>query len=296
MPDGDDVPAAPPGAGRTGSGGLLLVHAHPDDESLTTGATMARYAAHGVPVTLVTCTLGQRGEISAPDLAHLTPDELGEHRRGELAAAMRALGVADHRLLGGGRWRDSGMVWLRPGIAGVAPDADPRSFALAGLDECAASLLEVIADVRPRAVVTYDPNGGYGHPDHVQAHRVTMRAVELAAQRGSGPDRAYWIRTPRSTALRERATLLRRRPSWMGARALDDPLPPVVADDDVVTTVVDGSAHVGAKRAALRAHRSQLRVEDDAFALTDGVAQRLSGIEGFQLVRGPLDRGDDLLS
>ena len=183
--------------GVGGVAGVLAVHAHPDDETLTMGATLAHYAAAGARVTLVTCTLGQLGEVMVPQLAHLSPDQLGECRRGELAAAMAELGVSDHRLLAGGRWRDSGMVWVRPGIAGVAPDADPRSFALADVDEAAAALVDVIIQVRPRAGVTYDPAGGYGHPDHVQAHRVTMRAVALAGARGR--------RWPRSTGCAPRA-------------------------------------------------------------------------------------------
>ena len=244
---------------------------------------MAAYAEAGVRVTLVTCTLGQLGEVIVPELAHLGPDEVGEHRRGELAAAMAALGVADHRLLAGGRWRDSGMVWVRPGIAGVGPDADPRSFALADLDEAASAVAEVIAQVRPRVVVTYDPGGGYGHPDHVQAHRVTMAAVRLAPVA-----KVYWVRTPRSWALRERAALLASRPTSMTARALDDPLPPVVADDEVVTTAVDAGAQLHRKLAALRAHATQIRVEGEVLALSDGVAQSVRAAEGFELVSGRL--------
>lgn len=278
-------------------GGLLFVHAHPDDETLATGATMAAYAAAGAQVTLVTCTLGQLGEVLVPELAHLAPDQLGEHRRGELAAAMAELGVTDHRLLAQGRWRDSGMVWLAPGIAGVAPDADPRSFALADVEEAAAALADVLAEARPRAVVTYDPGGGYGHPDHVQAHRVTMRAVELAPVA-----KVYWVRTPRSWVRCERVKLLARRPASMLVRALDDPMPPVVADDALVTTVVAAPEQLARKAAALRAHATQVRVEGEVFALSDGVAQIVRGVETFQLAAGTLGpagadgREHDLLS
>ena len=279
--------------GVGGVGGVLAVHAHPDDETLTMGATLAHYAAAGVRVTLVTCTLGQLGEVMVPELAHLTPDQVGEHRRGELAAAMAELGVTDHRLLAGGRWRDSGMVWVRPGIAGVAPDADPRSFALADVDEAAAALVEVIAQVRPRAVVTYDPAGGYGHPDHVQAHRVTMRAVALAVVQGTPVAKVYWVRTPRSWAQRERAALQADHPASMTVRELDDPWPPVVADDEVVTTAVDARAQLGRKVAALRAHATQVRVEGEVLALSDGVAQAVRATEGFELVAGPLGPSGD---
>jgi N-acetyl-1-D-myo-inositol-2-amino-2-deoxy-alpha-D-glucopyranoside deacetylase len=115
---------------------LLLVHAHPDDESIGTGATMAKYAAEGARVTLVTCTLGELGEIIPPDLRHLFPDELGQHRIVELDRACAALGVTDHRFLGGaGRWRDSGMM-------GLPDNDDPRCFWQANVAEAAASLAE----------------------------------------------------------------------------------------------------------------------------------------------------------
>src|SRR5882757_1289683 len=158
---------------------LLLVHAHPDDESINNGATMARYAAEGAQVTLVTCTLGEEGEVIPPGLAHLAPDReggLGPYRIGELAAAMKELGVTDHRFLGGpGRYRDSGMM-------GTEQNRRPGAFWSADVDEAAGHLVEVIREVRPQVLVTYDPDGGYGHPDHIQAHRVAMRAAELAAQ------------------------------------------------------------------------------------------------------------------
>ncbi|MFD5455340.1 N-acetyl-1-D-myo-inositol-2-amino-2-deoxy-alpha-D-glucopyranoside deacetylase, partial [Streptomyces olivaceus] len=157
---------------------LLLVHAHPDDESINNGVTMARYAAEGTHVTLVTCTLGERGEVIPPELAHLSGAALGGHRRGELAEAMRALGVDDFRLLGGpGRFSDSGMM-------GLADNDDPGCLWQADVDAAAALLVDVIREVRPQVLVTYDPDGGYGHPDHIQAHRVAMRAVELAAEAG----------------------------------------------------------------------------------------------------------------
>src|SRR3954470_7123426 len=146
---------------------LLFVHAHPDDESIATGATMARYAAEGALVTLVTCTLGEEGEVVVPHLAHHAPDQndsLGQHRIGELAAAMKELGVSDHRFLGGaGRWRDSGMI-------GTPANDRPDCFWRADLDEAVGALVAVMREVRPQVVVTYNENGGYGHPDHIQAH------------------------------------------------------------------------------------------------------------------------------
>ncbi len=180
---------------------MLLVHAHPDDETIGNGVTMAKYAAEGAHVTLVTCTLGEEGEVLVPELEHLAADQddqLGRHRIGELATAMEALGVRDHRFLGGpGRFRDSGMM-------GLPTNDRPDTFWQADLDEAAGLLVEVIREIRPQVVVTYDENGGYGHPDHIQAHRVAMRGVELAADPAHGPgapwqvSKVYWNAMPDS--------------------------------------------------------------------------------------------------
>jgi N-acetyl-1-D-myo-inositol-2-amino-2-deoxy-alpha-D-glucopyranoside deacetylase len=181
---------------------LLLVHAHPDDESIGTGATMAKYAAEGVQVTLVTCTLGELGEIIPPELAHLGWDAdggLGQHRIGELAAACKELGVTDHRFLGGpGRWRDSGMM-------GTPSNDWAGCFWRADVGEAARQLLAIIDEVRPQVIVSYDDNGFYGHPDHIQAHRVAWRAFELAEGRVS---KFYATAIPRSV-LAEAMALMR---------------------------------------------------------------------------------------
>jgi N-acetyl-1-D-myo-inositol-2-amino-2-deoxy-alpha-D-glucopyranoside deacetylase len=267
---------------------LLAVHAHPDDETLATGGTLARYARDGATsVTLVTCTLGQRGEVIPPTLRHLTGDALGRYRAGELRHAMEALGVDDHRLLAGGRWVDSGMTWVAPGIAGAAPDAGDDAFALADVEEAAAELATVVRQVRPHVVLTYDPDGGYGHPDHVQTHRVTMRAVDLAAEGDDGwAAQVLWVRVPRSWAVGEREQAALTRPRMMTVRAPDDPFPPVVVDDDLVDVVVDVSQVLDAKLAALRAHETQVRVDGEWFALSDDVAQPLRTREAFQRAPG----------
>src|SRR5919107_4538194 len=164
---------------------MLLVHAHPDDETINNGATMARYVDEGVGVTLVTCTAGEMGEVLVPDLAHLAYERdggLGEHRRGELEAAMKVLGVTDHRFLGGfGRFHDSGMAWHEEGHAIAAEFIPENAFWNADLNEAADELVKVIREVRPQVLVTYDQFGGYGHPDHIQAHRVAMYGAQLAA-------------------------------------------------------------------------------------------------------------------
>ncbi len=224
------------------------MHAHPDDESIGTGATMAKYAAEGAQVTLVTCTLGELGEIIPPSLAQLAAereDRLGAYRIGELAAACAALGVTDHRFLGGpGRWRDSGMM-------GTPGNEDSRCFWQADVDEAAQALLDVIREVRPQVLVTYDANGFYGHPDHIQAHRVAWRAFELA---GAGQAKFYATAAPQS---------------------------------DQVTTEVDACAYLERKLAAMRAHATQITVSAPFFALSNNVRQEVLGVEHFTLLAGP---------
>ncbi|GAB2856503.1 N-acetyl-1-D-myo-inositol-2-amino-2-deoxy-alpha-D -glucopyranoside deacetylase [Streptomyces deserti] len=259
---------------------LLLVHAHPDDESINNGATMARYAAEGAHVTLVTCTLGERGEVIPPELAHLTGAALGRHRLGELTAAMGALGVQDVRLLGGaGRYADSGMM-------GLPDNDDPACFWQADVDEAARYLVEVIREVRPQVLVTYDDHGGYGHPDHIQAHRVAMRAAELAEEGGCGIAKIYWNRVPRSVAERSFARLQEDLPGLPFTKtATIDDLPGVV-DDERITAVIDGTAHAAAKAAAMRAHATQITVAEPGFVLSNELAQPLFTTEYYELVHG----------
>jgi N-acetyl-1-D-myo-inositol-2-amino-2-deoxy-alpha-D-glucopyranoside deacetylase len=252
---------------------LLLVHAHPDDESIGTGATIARYAAEGTQVTLVTCTLGELGEIIPPELAHLAADRenrLGAYRVTELAAACAALGLADQRFLGGpGRWRDSGMM-------GLVSNDDPGCFWQADVGQAAAELARIIRDVRPQVLVSYDENGFYGHPDHIQAHRVAVAAIDLAAHPGSVPGagnagthpwqvaKFYATAVPRSVAV---------------AAGL-----PYFVPDEQVTTEIDGRAYLAAKTAALRAHATQIAVDGDRFALSDGRWQPVLGREFYTLL------------
>ncbi|MGA5806801.1 N-acetyl-1-D-myo-inositol-2-amino-2-deoxy-alpha-D-glucopyranoside deacetylase [Streptomyces cellulosae] len=273
---------------------LMLVHAHPDDESINNGATMARYAAEGAHVTLVTCTLGERGEVIPPELRHLSGAALGGHRLGELRAAMAALGVTDFRLLGGaGRYSDSGMM-------GLPDNDDPGCFWQADVDQAAGLLADVILEVRPQVLVTYDENGGYGHPDHIQAHRVAMRAVELAAGRGWDVPKVYWNRVPRSVAEEAFARLERDLPDLPFDKAATVRDVPGVVDDERITTTVDGTAYAGAKAAAMRAHATQITVADDQsyFVLSNELAQPLFTTEYYELVRGerPAGREDDLFA
>ncbi|WP_424536221.1 N-acetyl-1-D-myo-inositol-2-amino-2-deoxy-alpha-D-glucopyranoside deacetylase [Sphaerisporangium viridialbum] len=274
---------------------LLLVHAHPDDETSGTGATMAKYAAEGAHVTLVTCTLGEEGEIVVPDLAHLAADKedrLGEHRVGELEAACKALGVDDHRFLGGpGRWRDSGMM-------GVPANDNPQCFWRADLDEAAGELVKIIREVRPQVLVTYDDNGFYGHPDHIQAHRVAWRGFELAADPSFGEGepwqiaKFYFTTMPKS-AMRRVAEAMRDTDfDFFNEETLDD-LPFGSADEEV-TTEIDARPHAVAKLDAMRAHRSQIDLSAPWFVISDSMGHESIGIEHFILKsgrRGPAGRG-----
>lgn len=286
-------------ADRIGGPGtrLLLVHAHPDDETIFNGATMAAYAAAGTQVTLVTCTRGELGEIIPPGLAQLAADRedrLGAWREGELAAALAALGVSDHRFLGAGRrvYRDSGMAYDPDGRVIPLPDPVAGAFTAAGVDGPAADLAEVIRGCRPQVVVGYEPGGGYGHPDHVHAHRVTMRAVTLAGEPGPGGPawavpRVFWTVQPRSLAVRLRGEVAA-RVAGLPFRVPDPdaPLPSMVVDDTLVTAVVDGSRWVAAKAAALRAHETQVLVHGDLFVLSNRVAQLITGVEHYRWAGG----------
>jgi N-acetyl-1-D-myo-inositol-2-amino-2-deoxy-alpha-D-glucopyranoside deacetylase len=286
------TPTPPPADRR-----LLLVHAHPDDETIGTGATMAKYAASGARVTLVTCTLGEEGEILVPELQHLAADRddaLGPERIRELAAAMAALGVTDHRLLGGpGRWRDSGMM-------GLATNDDPRCFWQADLDEAVGALVAVMREIRPQVVVTYNDFGGYGHPDHIQTHRVTVAAFDASADPRRYPDAgAPW--TP--SKLYETAVPLSvLRAGYDALKALGDEAPFGVVDpdeltfgtpDDLITTVIDAKDFLDAKTAAMRAYPTQIAVDGQFFALSNDVGQGLFAVEHFRLARGVRAPGED---
>jgi N-acetyl-1-D-myo-inositol-2-amino-2-deoxy-alpha-D-glucopyranoside deacetylase len=263
---------------------VLFVHAHPDDEAVGTGATMAYYAARGVRVTLVTCTLGEEGEIHVPELALLASseaDQLGGYRIAELTAACEALGVSDHRFLGGaGRYRDSGMM-------GTPSNDHPRAFWGAGLDTAAVHLADVIRETKPQVLVTYDPNGFYGHPDHIQSHRVAMRAVELAAG-GEAPYRVakvYWTAVPR--------TVLAAGMEHFSASA-DNPFAgvsdvselPFGTPDDQVAARIDATGYAEAKLAALRAHATQIPPDSWLFSLAGNAGVEAMGVEYYVLAQG----------
>lgn len=265
---------------------VLFVHAHPDDETINNGATMARYAAEGAWVGVVTCTLGEEGEILVPELAQLSADaadQLGGWRIAELRQALAELGVCEHRFLGGaGHFRDSGML-------GTPANHRPRAFWRADQDpavfaEAVGLLAGLIRHWRPQVLVSYDSDGGYGHPDHVMAHRVTLAAAEAAAEPadeapGWAVAKVYEIALPASAA------------------AVPDPAAspfqpvaerPSRPDDSVTTAVPAPAAARAAKQRALAAHATQVSVQGDWFALSNGLGQPVDGIEYYRLVQGRL--------
>jgi N-acetyl-1-D-myo-inositol-2-amino-2-deoxy-alpha-D-glucopyranoside deacetylase len=284
---------------------LMLVHAHPDDETIGQGATMASYAARGTQVTLVTCTLGEEGEVLVPELEHLASDRddtLGRHRITELANAMKELGVTDHRFLGGaGRFRDSGMVWHEEGHAVAGEDLREATFWRADLLEASDLLVEIIREVRPQVLVTYDQFGGYGHPDHIQAHRVATYATALAAvpsyrsELGEAWDvaKVYWGAMSQSR-MREGLRALRAAGDTTSFEGMDPEgrMPPFIVPDEQLSAVVVADDFADAKIRAMRAHATQIAVDGPFFALSNNIGNKVWGTEFYRIakgVRGPLN-------
>ena len=227
------------------------MHAHPDDETINNGATMARYVAEGAQVTLVTCTRGEEGEVLVPELEHLgvRPRRHARRRtaRPSSPTAMAALGVTDHRYLGEpGEFRDSGMAYDENNRAVARDTIRPDTFWATDLLVSANRLVAIIREVRPQVLVTYDENGAYGHPDHIQAHRVATYAHALAGIPSYRLDlgepwrvpKVYWNATPRSSMERWVEASKEMDIDFFRVESVDD-IPFVVADE-LVTTEIDG--------------------------------------------------------
>ena len=261
---------------------LLLVHAHPDDETINNGVTMAKYAALGAQVTLVTCTRGEEGEVLVNELANLASDKddkLGEHREIELKDAMDELGIKDFRFLGAPskKWRDSGMM-------GTPANDRDDVFWQADLDEASNELVKVILETKPQVLITYDEFGGYGHPDHIKAHRVAMRAAELAANQGWQVNKIYWNTMPRSVIQMGIEKMKEVGSDFFGAESADDL--PFAKPDELVSTVVNAPEYVPAKLAAMKAHATQISVDGPFFALSNNLGLSVWGDEYYTLVKG----------
>ncbi|HET9301141.1 MAG TPA: N-acetyl-1-D-myo-inositol-2-amino-2-deoxy-alpha-D-glucopyranoside deacetylase [Propionibacteriaceae bacterium] len=285
---------------------LMLVHAHPDDETINNGVTMAKYVSEDAAVCLVTCTLGEEGEVLVEDLAHLAPeqnDDLGAHRLGELKLAMEILGVTDFIRLGGdGRYRDSGMAYAPDGRAIARDVLREGIFWTADLLDAANELVPVIRDRRPQVLITYDQIGNYGHPDHVQAHRVAMYATQLAGVPSYRQDlgepwtvaRVFWCTMSKSRmlagiqALRDAGDM----ETFKGFDP-DGPLSSLMSDDADISVEIDGTPWVAQKVAAMQAHATQITPDGPFFAGADVLGDARWAHEYYRLAVGvPLPKGE----
>jgi N-acetyl-1-D-myo-inositol-2-amino-2-deoxy-alpha-D-glucopyranoside deacetylase len=237
---------------------VMFVHAHPDDETINNGATMAQLVEEGVKVTLITCTRGEEGEVLVPDLAHLAShneDKLGAHRALELAAAMMELGVTDHRFLG--KYRDSGML-------DTPPNQRADCFWRADVEKAAKELALIIDEIKPQVMVTYDEFGGYGHPDHIQ--------------------KIYWNIMPKSVVQQGMDAMKSLGSDFFGSESVDEL--PFVKDDSFVTTLIHAPNQVEKKMAAMKAHATQITVDGPFFALSNNLGVQVFGDEYYTLVKG----------
>lgn len=261
---------------------LLLVHAHPDDETIGNGVTMSKYATAGTQVTLVTCTRGEEGEVLLSELANLASDKddkLGEQRIIELKNAMHELGIKDYRFLGAPnkKWRDSGMM-------GTQQNDRNDVFWQTDLDEAALELVKIILEIKPQVLITYDEFGGYGHPDHIKAHRVAMRAAELAIDQGWQISKIYWNTTPRSVVQEGIEKMKEVGSDFFGAESVEDL--PWAKPDELVTTVINAPEFVPQKLAAMKAHATQISIDGPFFALSNNLGLEVWGDEYYTLVKG----------
>jgi N-acetyl-1-D-myo-inositol-2-amino-2-deoxy-alpha-D-glucopyranoside deacetylase len=261
---------------------LLLVHAHPDDETINNGITMAKYAQEGAKVTLVTCTRGEEGEVLVEELGNLASnrdDKLGEHREIELKNAMKLLGIEDYRFLGAPdkKWRDSGMI-------GTPQNERSDVFWQANLEEVAQQLVKVILETKPQVLITYDEFGGYGHPDHIKANQVAMKAADLAATQGWKISKIYWNTMPRSVIQNGIEKMKEVGSSFFGAESADDL--PFAKPDELVSTVIRGVEFVPQKLEAMKAHATQIAVDGPFFALSNNLGLSVWGDEYYTLVKG----------
>jgi len=258
---------------------IMIVHAHPDDEAIGTGGTLARYGAEGIRTVLVTATLGEEGEIVVPEMN--TPEvkaRLAEVRREELNQAVAILSVSDLAILG---YRDSGM-------AGTEANSHPDCFNMADMDEATGRLVRLVRAYRPQVLVSYNEHGGYGHPDHIACHKVTVAAFDAAGDTARYPEaglpwtplKLYFANSPRRQL----------QSAWdqMKARGiptpLDDPdfdLTRFTVPDDQITTMIDISDYVRLKLDALLVHRTQIAPDGRFMAIPEDIRREVFSKEYF---------------
>jgi len=261
---------------------LMVVHAHPDDEAIGTGGVLARYSDEGIRTVLVTATLGEEGEIVDPELN--TPEikaRLAAVRREELQRAIAILGVTDLEILG---YRDSGMV-------GTESNEHPESFNKADLDEATGQLVQLVRAYRPQVLISYNEHGGYGHPDHIAAHKITVAAFAAAGdgarypQAGEPwtPSKLYYTNSPRRQLQQAWAQMQER-----GLKTpLDNPdfdISRFTVPDDQITTVIEIGGYLQRKLDALLEHRTQIAVDGIFLSIPEDIRQMVFGKEYFTRV------------
>ena len=269
--------------------GLLSFHAHPDDEVIQAGGVLAGAAARGLPTMVVTATDGAEGEIHNYDDPDDIRPRLAEVRAEEMAAAMSILGVPEHVFLG---YRDSGMM-------GEDSNLHPDCFWQADFDAAVGRMVRIIRRFRPDVMTIYDPYGGYGHPDHIQVHRVGLAAFwaspdqeRYPLEEGEEPwivPKLYWSSWPRSR--RRRFAEIRLAAGEITQEEYDRAA--VSGTPDELLTIVDTSEWVDTKLKALRAHRSQIPEDWFMLRVDEDVRDEVVGREAFYRVHSSVDVADD---
>jgi mycothiol conjugate amidase Mca len=271
---------------------LMIVHAHPDDECIGTGGVLARYSDEGVRTVLVTCTLGEEGEIVVPEWD--TPENhamLAEIRREELDRAVKLLHISDLELL---PYRDSGMM-------GRPSNDHPECFWKADLDEATGRLVELVRRYRPQVLMSYNEEGGYGHPDHLNAHKITVAAFDAAGDPSKYPEAGAPWTPSKLYYISFRRTLWLRAWKDMQARGLKTPMDEETfdegryTDDPRLTTTVDIRPYLEQKLAALREHRTQIAPDWFWLAVPEDLRGEMFNNEYFIRVasRVPVPEGDE---
>lgn len=289
----------------------MFVHAHPDDESSANAMTMAKLVEEGARVTLVTCTLGEEGEVVVPELAYLASaetDALGPHRLSELHEAMAALGVTDYLRLGGdGRFRDSGMVYDERGMAKAADEVHPNCLWRVDLLVAANELVPIIRDRKPQVIITYDEFGNYGHPDHVMANRIATYAAALAGvpsyRRDLGEawtvQRSLWT-TMSADVMRAGIRALREAGDTETFANFDpEGEMPMAAEDEDIAVRISGPGLGAKKLAALKAHATQIDWEGPFFSMFSRMTDSADAAEYYRFASGvplPERQSDDLFA
>lgn len=256
---------------------ILALFAHPDDEAFGAGGTLAKYADEGAQITLVCATRGERGEISDPNLA--TPETLSYVREDELRCAAEKLGIEELIFL---NYKDSGME-------GTPENEDPEAFIQAAEEEVIEKLVAIIRRIRPQIMITFEPNGGYGHPDHIAIHNHTLSAFQIAGEaaelthlgRPWKAERLYYTALPRSVFIE-----MRERLKEIGEDTQDLEMFEKSGagwPDDMIDVQIDVSEKVENKWSALICHRTQFG-EDNLFRrLPNSVSKSILSTEYFTL-------------